>query len=144
MKLSRATIALYMALVFVSGAMLGVFGNRYYTSVATQSKDKGKGKRRMSPEEFRKGYMTFMERRLKLDADQVKKLGVFLDETQQAMDDLMRRTVPEQQALRQQQTEKIRAMLSEEQKPEYEKMLKEREDLNKNKRKDRPGGPGSR
>jgi polyhydroxyalkanoate synthesis regulator phasin len=137
-----------MGLVFVSGAVLGVFGDRYYTSVSTieRGKGKGKGKRRMSPEEFRRGYMDYMERRLKLTPDQVAKLGLFLDETQQAMDDLMRRTVPEQQALRQQQTEKIRGMLTVEQKAEYEKMLREREEFNrKNKWEDkRPGGPGSR
>lgn len=148
MRFSRASIALYMGLVFASGAVLGVFGHRYYTNFSTveRNKGKGKGKRRMSPEEFRRGYMDYMERRLKLTPEQVTKLGEFLDETQQAMEELMRRTIPEQQALRQQQTEKIRAMLTEEQKAEYEKMLREREEFNrKNKREDkRPGGPGSR
>lgn len=146
MKLSRASIALYMALVFVSGSILGVYGNRYYNSVtAAASKGKGKG-RRMSPDEYRRTYIEFMERRLNLSTDQVAKLGQFMDDTQQSMDDLMRRTIPEQQALRQQQTDKIRSMLSDDQKLEYEKMLKEREERNKNKRgKDgRPGGPGSR
>lgn len=146
MRFSRAKIALYMGLVFASGAVLGVFGDRYYTSITTleRGKGKGKGKRRMSPEEFRRGYMDYMQRRLKLTPDQVARLGIFLDETQQAMDELMRRTAPEQQALRQQQTEKIRAMLTEEQRAEYEQMLREREEFNRKNKDKRPGGPGSR
>ena len=145
MKLSRAAIALYMALVFASGATLGVFGDRYYDSVRTVNKGKGNKGRRMSPEEYRRTYMEFMEHRLKLTADQITKLGQFLDDTQQSMDELMRRTIPEQQALRQRQTEMIRALLSEDQKLEYDKMLKEREERDRNKRnKPRNGGPGSR
>ena len=142
MNLSRATVALYMALVFVSGSILGVFGDRYYNSVkAVAAKGKAKGKdRRMSPDEYRRTYIEFMERRLSLSADQVAKLGQFMDDTQRSMEEVMRRTVPEQQSLRQQQTDKIRSMLNEDQKIEYEKMLKEREERNKNKRaKERPG-----
>lgn len=144
MKLSRAAIALYMALVFASGATLGVFGDRYYNSVRTV--EKGKSKRnRMSPEEYRRTYLDFMEHRLKLTTDQVTKLGQFLDDTQQSMDELMRRTVPEQQALRERQTSMIRSMLNEDQKLEYDKMLKEREErTKKGKGKNgRGGGPGS-
>ena len=32
MKLSRAAIVLYVGLVFVSGAVLGFFGNRLYSA----------------------------------------------------------------------------------------------------------------
>jgi len=145
-KLSRAAIALYMALVFASGATLGVYGNRYYATVNTVTKgNKGKGKGRMSPEEYRRNYVQFMEHRLKLSPDQVTKLGQYFDDTQRAMDELMHSTVPEQQALRQQQTDKTRSMLNDDQKLEYEKMLKERDEFMKNKGKNkgqRPGGPG--
>ena len=150
MKLSRASIALYMGLVFVSGTVLGVFGDRYYDSVQNDQRrgNKGKGKGdRMSPEEFRRRYMEFMETRLSLSAGQVKSLTQILDETQGAMDDLMRRTVPEQQALRQRQTDRIRGILNDEQKGQYEVLLKEREERERNKRNKsdgRKGGPGNR
>jgi polyhydroxyalkanoate synthesis regulator phasin len=142
-KLSRAAIALYMALVFVSGAALGVFGNRYYESVTTVSKSKGGKGRRPSPEEFRRGTISYMQKRLSLSDDQVGKLGVIMDDARGAMDDIMRRTMPEQAAVGMEQVEKIRAMLTDQQRLEYEKMLKEREERMKNKGKGkRPGGPG--
>ena len=56
MNFSRKTIALYVGLVFVSGAVLGVFGDRLYT-VTTVTKAKNA---KPSPEEFRRGYLGFM------------------------------------------------------------------------------------
>ncbi len=62
MKLSRASIALYIGLVFLSGASLGAFGNRYYAA-KTAENGKGKGKR-LSPDEFRKGFLGYMKKDL--------------------------------------------------------------------------------
>jgi len=145
-KLSRAAIALYIALVFASGAALGVFGHQYYQSVTTTtSKGKGgkNGGRRPTPEEFRRATVNYMQKRLSLTEEQVTKLGVIMDDARAAMDDIMSRTIPEQRAVGTEQVEKIRAMLSADQRPEYEKMLKEREERNKNKGKRKgTGGPG--
>jgi len=145
-KISRVAIALYMALVLVSGAALGVFGQRYYDSVTTVTRLKGnKSGRRPTPEEFQHGAISYMQKRLSLSDDQVTKLGVIMDGARAAMDDVMRRTMPEQAAIGAEQTEKIRALLSDQQRTEYEKMLKEREERMKNKGKNkgqRPGGPG--
>ena len=147
MKISRGAIAFYMVLVLVSGAALGVFGQRYYESVTTVTNQKGsKGsKRRPTPEEFQHGAISYMQKRLSLSDDQVTKLGVIMDGARAAMDDVMRRTMPEQAAIGAEQTEKIRALLTNDQRAEYEKMLKEREERIKNKGKNkgqRPGGPG--
>ena len=145
MKISRAAIALYMALVLVSGAALGVFGQRYYESITTETKQKGNkgGNRRPTPEEFQRGAISYMHKRLNLNDEQVTKLGVIMDGARAAMDDVMRRTMPEQAAIGAEQTEKIRALLTTDQRAEYEKMLKEREERMKNKGKGkRPGGPG--
>jgi Spy/CpxP family protein refolding chaperone len=128
-----------MSLVFLSGATLGVYGQRYYTSVTNVSKGKGKN-RRPSPEDFRKGTISYMQKRLVLTDDQVSKLGTIMDDARVAMDDIMRRTMPEQAAVGMEQIEKIRAMLTAEQRPEYEKMLVEREAMNKNKNKNKRDG----
>jgi hypothetical protein len=53
MNFSRKSIALYVGLVFVSGGVLGVFGDRLYT-VTTVTKAKNA---KPSPEEFRRGYL---------------------------------------------------------------------------------------
>jgi polyhydroxyalkanoate synthesis regulator phasin len=130
--------------VFVSGAVLGAFGNRYYTAYnASKTRVKGKGeRRRLSPEEFRAESIRFMQKRLKLTDDQVAKLGLIYDETRAQFEGLQKRVEPEQQAIANSQTERIRAMLDDEQKAEYERMRKEREEFNRGKGGKRGGFPG--
>jgi periplasmic protein CpxP/Spy len=147
MKLSRTAISAYMGLVLVCGAVLGVVGDRAYTAYTSSDRPSpggGKGKDRrpfQSPEEYRKGYLGFMQKRLKLDDQQVLKLGLILDETRARMNDIHERTVPEQQEVQKAQTEKIRALLTPEQISEYEVMLKERKERMKKGGGPR-GGPG--
>ena len=94
MNVSRKSIALYVALVFVSGAVLGVFGDRLYTVTTVASKNT---KAKPSPEEFRRGYLGFMQKRLTLSETQVTQLGLILDETRARMNEVHERTIPEQQ-----------------------------------------------
>lgn len=136
MNFSRKFIALYVGLVFVSGAVLGVFGDRLYT-VTTVTKAKNA---KPSPEEYRRGYMGFMQKRLNLTEPQVTKLGLIFDETRARMNEVHERTIPEQKEIQKTQTEKIRELLTPEQRAQYEVMLKERRERVK---KGGPrGGPG--
>ena len=126
MSLSRASIAVYMALVFASGAALGVFGNRYYvasSNVPTPLKGKGPGKR-PSPEEFRQRYLDGMKKQLELTDAQVAKLSNIMDETRVLMDDLHKRQSPEQADIQRNQNEKIRAVFDASQRDKYDAMLK--------------------
>lgn len=136
MNFSRKTIALYVGLVFVSGAVLGVFGDRLYT-VTTVTKAKNA---KPSPEEYRRGYIGFMQKRLSLTEPQVTKLGLIFDETRARMNEIHERAVPEQQEIQRAQTEKIRELLSPAQQSEYEILLKERRE--KMKKGSQRGGPG--
>lgn len=137
MKKSRPAVALYLALVFVSGAALGVVADRYYTATQQVAENsKGKGKRRPSPDEFRRGYLGFMTSRLELSEDQVKQLELILDETQTEVAQIVRDTRPEQQAVYRMQDVRIRSMLDEQQLPIYEQLLKDREERNRNKTRD--------
>ena len=122
MNFSRKSIALYVGLVFASGAVLGVFGDRLYT-VSTVTKAKNA---KLSPEEFRRGYLGFMQKRLTLTDPQVTKLGLILDETRARMNEVHDRTIPEQQEIQKSQSAKIRALLSPEQQAEYDVVIKER------------------
>ena len=149
MKLSGKAV-LYMALVFASGAVLGVVGERSYNTYKTVSVTKNKSKERRpppTPDDYRRRYISFMQRRLNLSEEQATQLGIILDETRAKFNELQSRIVPEQAAIGKGQTDKIRAMLDEDQRAEYEVLLKEREARNKNKRKGGkggrpPGGPG--
>ena len=140
MKLNRASIAVYMGLVFASGAALGVFGDRYYAASSAQSTNRGKGKRMPSPEEFRKMYLTGMQKQLLLSDDQVAKLGSIMDETRGLMDDMHKRQRPEQDEIQHAQNEKIRAIFDTIQREKYDATLKRMTERNKAKNKGRQGG----
>lgn len=124
MNLSRGSIALYMGLVFASGAALGVFGDRYYAASTAQNISKGKGRRMPSPDEFRKMYLSGMKKQLLLSDDQVAKLGNIMDETRTLMDDMHKRQRPEQDEIQRAQNEKIRAVFDNIQREKYDEMMK--------------------
>jgi Spy/CpxP family protein refolding chaperone len=136
MNFSRKTIALYVGLVFLSGGVLGVFGDRLYT-VTTVTKAKNA---KLTPEEFRRGYIGFMQKRLTLTEPQVTKLGLIFDETRARMNEIHERAIPEQQEIQKAQTEKIREMLTPAQQSEFEVVRKEREKMKKSGSRSGPGG----
>jgi Spy/CpxP family protein refolding chaperone len=136
MNFSRKSIALYVGLVFVSGGVLGVFGDRLYT-VTTVTKAKNA---KLTPEEFRHGYIGFMQKRLTLTEPQVIKLGLIFDETRARMNEIHERAIPEQQEIQKAQTEKIREMLTPAQQSEFEVVRKEREKMKKSGQRGGPGG----
>ncbi len=130
MKLSRLNVALYVALIFASGILVGVFGNRLYAVKTVNAK---------APEEWRKQYMAEMHRRLTLRPEQVSQLNSVLDETRTRFHEVHEKYRPELEAIKGQQQAKIRAFLDEGQRAEYEKMREERE---RNAPKKGRGGPG--
>jgi Spy/CpxP family protein refolding chaperone len=121
MTLSRWKVALYVGLVFVSGALLGAFSHRLYTVSGVSANAP------RNPEEFRKRYMEEMKSRLKLTADQVTKLSAILDETRARVRSTRESIEPEIRQIRDEQQEKVHQILSAEQRPEYDKMRQERE-----------------
>lgn len=125
MKLSRAAIALYVGLVFASGLVLGAFGQRLYTASTVSPKQ------RRDPEEFRKRIVAEYESRLKLNAEQITKLNLILDETRQQMEETRQKMRPAYQKIHEEQVAKIREILTPDQQIEYDKMRKEREQRQK-------------
>ena len=139
MKLSRLAIAIYVGIVFASGVVLGAFGHRLYT-VSTVS-----AKSTKNPDQFRREYVDAMRSRLNLDDQQVGKLNVILDDVnaqyQAEFKAERQKRVPALQSIRQNQIDRINAMLSPAQQSEYEKMRKEREERQKQNRAKRTGPP---
>jgi Spy/CpxP family protein refolding chaperone len=125
MNLSHRSIALYVALVFACGITLGVFGQRLYTASSVNAK----AVQTKGPVSFKVRYVEESQRRLNLTDEQVTKLVHILDETRARMDEYNVRMVePEMLRIRNEQVEKIRAMLTPEQVLEYEKLRQERDD----------------
>lgn len=132
-----------MALVFASGATLGVFGERYYTARQAEQ-NKGKGSRRgFNQEEFRKQYLAGMKKQLLLSDEQVQKLSGVLDETRAQMNELQKRQLPEQFEIQNEQQRKIRAIFDPIQIEKYDQMLERIRQSNRAKAKapaERPDG----
>jgi hypothetical protein len=128
MRLSRAAVSLYAILIFASGIAIGAFGFRLYTVRTVNASTSH------DPVEWRKRYTAEMRDRLRLDTNQLKKLNEILDETKARFDEVRHKMRPEMDRIHGEQVEKIRAMLTDTQRPEYDKMRREREQ-----RERRPG-----
>jgi Spy/CpxP family protein refolding chaperone len=124
-KLSRLTIALYVGLIFASGVVLGVFGHSLYAVTTVVSKTTPK------PEELRKKRLAEMQSRMKLSDEQLSKINSIYDETRAKFHEVRERYKPELDSLESAQRDKVRAVLTPDQRAEYEKMLKEREEQQK-------------
>jgi flagellar motility protein MotE (MotC chaperone) len=121
MKRSTGAIALYVALVFASGMVVGGFGHYLYTVKSVSAKT------RKTPEEYRKEYVDEMRTRLHLNSAQLQKLNVVLDDTRDQYRVFREKTKPEMKRIQESQTDQIRSFLDESQQQLYEKMRAERE-----------------
>jgi hypothetical protein len=123
MRRSSFTIALYLALVFLSGLIVGAYGYRFI-SVNPVTTRAG---RRPSEEEWRKQYLNEMQTRLNLTPDQLQKLNVLMDQTRARFHEERQKHDGVMKTIRDEQTDKVRAMLTDAQRPEYEKLRAERD-----------------
>lgn len=115
--------ALYLILVFLSGCLVGVFGNRLYQMRSVSASVSG----RPSSLELRRKYVTELRGRLHLSDDQVSKLQPILDATHRRVHEVMERRRPEMKAIEADQARQIRALLNPDQQAEFEKFRQERE-----------------
>ena len=136
MKLSRGAIALYVGLIFACGTVLGAFSHRFYTVTTVKAKASN------SSEEFRQRYMSEMKSRLTLTSEQYNKLEFIMDETRARIHEAQKKLDPEIVEIRMEQTDKIRNMLTKDQRPLYEQLRKEREERAKQKGGGHSNGPG--
>jgi Spy/CpxP family protein refolding chaperone len=126
-KLSRLTIALYVGLIFASGVVLGVFGHSLYAVTIVRSNPNQPPK----PEDVRKKTLAEMQNRMKLTDEQVAKINSIYDETRARVHEVHEKYRPQMDAITKDQRDKVRTVLSPDQVGEYEKMLKERDEREK-------------
>jgi hypothetical protein len=147
MNKAKLSALLSLILVFASGGVLGAFAYRLYSAPAVQvtGGSGGAPPTRPSPEEVRRRVVSDLTSKVKLDAEQTKQLNAIMDQTHgefealrekgkpdwdalnQKRDALMERQRPEQEAIRTRQTERINAILREDQRPLYAAWRAERE-----------------
>ena len=130
MKRATLSTALYVTLVFLSGAVVGGFAHRLYMvntvfSVPVSPK----------PEDVRRKIVEEMRTRLSLTNDQVTQLSAIMDSTKARFHEVRSkwdkeahiRAKPELKAIQEDQVQKIKEILTEAQRPEYDKYRADRE-----------------
>ena len=130
MKRASLSTALYVSLVFLSGAVVGGFAHRLYMvntvfSVPVSPK----------PEDVRRKIVEEMRTRLSLTNDQVTQLSAIMDSTKARFHEVRTkwdkeahiRAKPELKAIQEDQVQKVKEILTEAQRPEYDKYRADRE-----------------
>jgi Spy/CpxP family protein refolding chaperone len=109
---------LLLVLVFVAGVATGVLGNRISVRREVQQALK-------SPEKTQLIMERSLIRRLNLDAGQQAQLHTIMTETRTKLRELRREFQPQTSAIMQDSTAKISALLTPEQRVQYEKIRQE-------------------
>ena len=117
MRRSNLATLFYLAVVFVSGAVVGGFANRLYMAKSVSPVTSNAPRKHA---EIRKQYIQEMSDRLHLNAAQVTELQQIMDATGQRMHDMHK-------SIEDEHVQKVIAMLDDSQKAEYAKMREERE-----------------
>jgi hypothetical protein len=112
-------IAFYLLLVFISGAVVGALGYRTYNPPTARGVS--------SPVDWRKAYIEESKERLGLSTDQVTKLTAILDDTNARFHQAREQENQEIRQIKEEHIARVRAMLSDEQRPKYDQLHAERE-----------------
>lgn len=123
MERQATRIVLCLGLVFASGIAVGALGD-HWVSVKTVS---AKAPQKASPEEWRRQYLNEMQTRLHLTTDQVARFNAILDASTEKFHDARQSHDEAVKRIRENQLQAIRSILTDEQRPEYEKLRAERE-----------------
>ena len=118
MRRSNTITLFYLAIVFISGAVVGGFANRLYMANSVGAVNSSNAPHNHA--ELRRKYLKDMTERLHLNPGQVTQLQQIMDATGQRMHD-SRKAIEEDHA------RKVVALLDDNQKIEYAKMREERD-----------------
>jgi Spy/CpxP family protein refolding chaperone len=122
MKRSNLVLAAYLLAVFLSGGVVGFLAHHLYSMQSVNAKATTRG-----PDDYRHKYVEEMRSRLSLQEEQVQQLNAILDSTRLRYREFREKHRSETNAIQEEQVSKIRSMLSEPQRLQYETMRAERE-----------------
>jgi hypothetical protein len=130
MKRPGFSTGLYLLLVFLSGAAVGGFAHRLYTVSSVLAVPVSP-----KPDDYRRDLVNEMRTRLSLSSQQVTQLTAILDDTKNRYHEVKNRwdrqakeaEKPELKAIQADSIQQIKAILSEPQRAEYDKLRADRE-----------------
>jgi flagellar biosynthesis/type III secretory pathway protein FliH len=127
MPKSRLTAAVYLSLVFLSGALVGGLSYRLYAVTSVNAVNGAARPPRLNPEVARRHYMDDITAKVKLDDEQVRQVNQILDDTRSQYDQIRQKMNAEGRAIYALQGEKIAAILRDDQRPLFTAFRAERE-----------------
>jgi hypothetical protein len=127
MPKSKLSVAIYLSLVFLSGALVGGLSYRLYAVNTVNAVNGGGRPPRPNPEEARRHYMDEIRAKVNLDESQMRQVNQILDETRTQFDQIRQKMNAEGRAIYELQGEKIAAILRDDQKPLFSAFRAERE-----------------
>jgi Spy/CpxP family protein refolding chaperone len=138
---TKTSALVSLALVFVSGALVGVLAHRAYIfRAASVNPDFN---RKLTTADWRKRILGEMQRKLKLDAGQTKQLNDIFDQMDVQVRDLRVKQDNQKQALQNDLVAKINGILRPDQVELYKQYREEREkERERRKMQGPPGGRG--
>ncbi len=133
---------LSLLLVFASGALVGIVGDRLYTVTVIAKAPAARPPAKLDPEEARRRIIADQKQRFGLDDSQVAGLNRIYDETRQEFDQLHKEGSAKSRAIWEKQKAEVRAIMQPAQLPLYDKWQAERDAQRKRDRDHRPPPPG--
>jgi len=124
MKRWNLPIALYLFVVFISGAVVGALGYRTYNPPSASSNAR-------NPDEWQKQYLKEIQSRVGLTEDQVHKVVTMLDDTRTRFHDARYKHNELVKQIGEEYRAGVRSILTPEQQPKYEQFVRERDQRNK-------------
>ncbi|MDQ2711285.1 MAG: hypothetical protein M3Y24_03445 [Acidobacteriota bacterium] len=118
MKRNQWPAILFALLLFCCGAAAGALAHRYFAISTVNAK---------SAEDFRQRYMSEMKSKLNLTPTQVSQLEVILDQTKEKYRAVREQYRPAMLKVKNEQTSRVKSILTAEQIPAYEQLVAERE-----------------
>lgn len=118
MKRNQWTAILFAILLFGSGVLSGVLGQRYFSTRIVSAK---------TAEDYRQHYVTEMKSQLHLTPKQVSQLEVILDDTKAKYKAVRDQSRPAMLKVKEEQVSRVKSILAPEQVPAYEQLVAERE-----------------
>ncbi len=120
MMRSTRIAAVYLAVVFLAGTVFGVVADRLYQRTASAGPPS-----RPNPKDFRVRYLDRLQKDLGLSPEQLSQVTTILEETDQRFRQVREKTAPEFESIRNDQRQRISALLSPEQRPKYDGILEQ-------------------
>jgi hypothetical protein len=109
-------------ILFLCGVAVGVSAQRYFQHASVNA---------ANSDDWRAKYVEEMRTRVHLDNRQLSQLGLILDETSRQYREIHERNKPELLEIKQGQIARVKAILSADQIQQYEQLLAEREQRQK-------------